>query len=74
MSLFETASKNKLRFSSIKGNLTTEDLWDLPLTSKSGRICLDNIAKQLYKELKDSTEESFVLPKTIINKDKNGRK
>lgn len=34
--LFETASRKKLRFAISKGEISVEQLWDLPLTSKSG--------------------------------------
>lgn len=57
--LFVTASRSKLRFSSQRGDLTTEQLWDLPLTSKSG-FDLDSVAKAVNAELKTSVEESFV--------------
>lgn len=56
---FELASRKKLRFETEKGLLSTEDLWDLPLTGRT--VCLDNIAKALFKELKESADEvSFV--------------
>ena len=64
--LFEKASELKLRFITSKGCLTTEDLWDLPLTSKHGPS-LDGIAKSLRKDIKESTEESFVKKKTDID-------
>lgn len=52
--LFEKASKSKFRFNTLKGVLTTEDLWDLSLES------LDKIAKDLYKKVKESEEVSFI--------------
>lgn len=58
MEIFERASRAKLRFPTTKGSLSTEDLWDLNLTS------LDTIAKQANRRLKDEEEESFVTPKT----------
>ena len=60
MSIFEQASRQKLRFASIKGLLTTEDLWDLPLTSKTG-FDLDTLAKQTNASIKAAAEESFVV-------------
>ena len=49
VNIFEQASRNKLRFdTNIKGVISTEDLWDLPLTSDTGRVNLDDIAKALY--------------------------
>lgn len=59
--LFEVASREKYRFPSVKGDLTTEQLWDLPLTSRSGsEFDLDTVAKTVNAELKSVTEESFV--------------
>lgn len=57
--IFEYASRNKLRFSSIRGELTLEHLWDAPLRSNDG-FNLDQIARTANKALKDATEESFV--------------
>lgn len=60
--MFEQASRNKLRFDTKVGLLTVEDLWNLPLTSKT-KACLDDIAIALNNELK-STGESFVSTST----------
>lgn len=59
--MFEKAARIKLRFESNKGLLTAEDLFDLPLTSQSGRANLDDIAKALHKKLKSGDDVSFVL-------------
>lgn len=59
--IFEQASRAKLRFVTGVGSVSVEDLWDLPLTSKTGKANLDDIAKGLYKVLKNSDDEvSFV--------------
>lgn len=58
MSIFEKAAKQKLRFTSNKGLLSVEDLFDLSLTS------LDNIAKTVNRKLKDEAEESFIQKKS----------
>lgn len=63
MSTFLKASKKKLRFATSKGELSTEQLWDLSLTS------LDTIAKAVNKRIKDSEEESFIGKKTSGNAD-----
>jgi hypothetical protein len=61
--MFLNASRKKLRFDSSKGALSAEDLWDLPLTGKGAN--LDEIAVNLYKQLKNDTSElSFVKPAT----------
>lgn len=57
--MFENASRKKYRFESAKGELTVENLWDLPLQSRSG-FDLDTIARGLNAELKETAEESFV--------------
>lgn len=57
--MFEYAARNKLRFTSIKGELTTEQLWDVPLRSQSG-FDLDAIAKGAKRAFTTATEESFV--------------
>jgi dTDP-4-dehydrorhamnose reductase len=59
MNIFEQASRQQLRFPSDRGVLTVEQLWTLPLQSKSG-FDLDTIAKAVNKTLKDNAEESFV--------------
>ena len=59
--IFEKASKQQLRFQSTKGNLSTEELWDLSLQS------LDSLAKGVNKLLKEANEESFISTKTKSN-------
>lgn len=61
--MFEQASRQKLRFQSSIGQLSVEDLWDLPLTSKS-KVSLDGLAVQINRQLKDEQQESFVTPVT----------
>jgi hypothetical protein len=63
--MFERATREKFRFNSPQGELSTEDLWDLPLTSdRPNRANLNDIAKELNKALKaKNDEESFVEPK-----------
>lgn len=57
--LFEVATRKKFRFPSVKGDLSVEQLWDLTLSSKNG-LDLDAVAKEVNRELKSVTEESFV--------------
>ena len=56
--MFEEASRKKLRFATNKGLISTEDLWDIPLTH------VDILARSHSKELKDAAEESFIKPRT----------
>lgn len=61
--LFEKASRCVLRFSTAKGLLAVEDLWLLPLTSKTGNVNLDDIARELHREVRETDGEvSFVTP------------
>lgn len=57
--MFEYATRNKIRFASTRGELSVEQVWDVPLRSKDG-FDLDAIAKMASKSLKALTEESFV--------------
>ena len=57
--LFLQATREKFRFASPKGDLSAEQLWDLPLTSRTG-FDLDTVAKAVNANLKSSNEESFV--------------
>jgi hypothetical protein len=52
--IFEKATRMKLRFTTTKGKLITEDLWDLNLKQ------LNTLAKSLNKELKESKESDFL--------------
>lgn len=58
--IFEYATRNKLRFPSCKGELTVEQLWDVPLRSHSDDFNLNSVAKSVSKSLKLATEENFV--------------
>lgn len=59
MEKFEHGSRLKVRFSTPIGLLSQEDLWDLPLESKT-KVNLDGIAINLNREIRDTKEESFV--------------
>ena len=63
MTIFEKATREKFRYPSVKGLLTTEQLWELPLTAKSG-FSLDDVAKAVNAELKAIDTESFVATET----------
>jgi len=57
--LFEFATRNKLRFASTRGELSVEQLWDVPLRSKDD-FNLNTIAKAANKAWKEISEENFV--------------
>ena len=60
--MFEKATRLKLRFETKKGQLSTEDLWDLPLSSTTGAVNLDDIARALHLKVSTQTDVSFVNP------------
>ena len=64
--MFEKASRLKLRFPSPKGALTVEDLWDLPLTSSTGKANLDDLARTLHQQLESQKVGSFVTKATPL--------
>lgn len=63
MNAFEFASKNKLRFNTERGALTSEDLWDLPLVSAKGPS-LDKVATETNEALLALGKKSFVKSKS----------
>lgn len=68
--MFEKASRLKLRFDTSRGQISVEDLWDLPLTSGTSKPNLDDIAKGVHRELRNSAEtESFVTPASSTGND-----
>lgn len=68
MNIFEQASRKSLTFQTVRGVISTNELWTIPLQSKSG-FDLDNIAKSVARELKAMDEESFVETNTNLAKD-----
>jgi len=61
MSIFEKASRQKLRIQTDRGLLTVEDLWDLPLT---GRLSLDSLAKTFHRRVREIEDETSFVPDT----------
>lgn len=59
LNIFELASRQKLRFETNRGPITTEQLWDLPLTSKNG-FDLDSVGQTIIIELESTTTRSLV--------------
>lgn len=65
MNIFERAARSKLRFESLAGYITTEDLWDLPLVAtkranRNERVDLDTIARATSSALRGMDQDSFV--------------
>lgn len=71
VNIFEQASRLKLRFqTNTNGSLSVDDLWDLPLTSRSSRVNLDDIARGLNRLIKQEGDDvSFVEPASNKQKD-----
>jgi len=67
MNIFEQATRAKLRFSTPAGMLSVEDLWDLPLTSTTKRANLDDVAKMLDNQIKNTASVSFVNDVSEVN-------
>jgi hypothetical protein len=57
--MYKKALKLNLRFESPKGNLTIEDLWDLPLTSTKS-ASLNGVAQAISRQIKADDVENFV--------------
>ena len=57
--MFEYATRNKLRFATTRGEVSVEQLWDIPLRSRDD-FNLNAVAKAANKAVKDVSEESFV--------------
>lgn len=56
--MFSKATRAKLRFTTDRGQLSVEDVWDLSLTA------LNALAKSLRKRLKEGEEEDFLNTKS----------
>ncbi len=59
VNIFENATRQKLRFASVRGTLSVEQLWEVPLRSGDG-FDLNAIAKTTNKALQEVSEENFV--------------
>lgn len=52
--LFLAASRAKLRFATVQGSLSVEDLWDLPLTTSRGnKASIESIGAELLQRQAD---------------------
>ena len=60
--MFEKAARLKLRFATPVGDLSAEDLWDLPLTSRANKANLDDLARALHQQIEQAPTVSFVKP------------
>lgn len=58
--MFEKASRLKLRFKTPVGELSVEDLWELPLVNRAGKANLDDLARDLHQQIEQAPTMSFV--------------
>ncbi|AYP28346.1 hypothetical protein HWB92_gp088 [Serratia phage vB_SmaA_3M] len=63
--IFEVASRKKLRFGTVKGPISTEDLWDLKL--ETGVVNLNQVAQIIHREQQAAGEVNFVSTKPTAN-------
>lgn len=59
INIFEYAARNKIRFASPRGELTVEQLWEVPLRSTDD-FNLNIVAKAANETVKQANEENFV--------------
>lgn len=59
INIFEQASRKALRFNSLRGLLTAEQLWDLKLSSKDS-FDLDSVGQIILTDLESTTTKSLV--------------
>lgn len=57
--MFEKALRKKYRYPSNKGDISSEQLWDLPLQSKTS-FDLDTVARTINRQLREIEDDSFV--------------
>ena len=67
MNIFEKASRENLTFSTSRGLFTVSDLWQLPLTSSTGKVNLNDLAVGVFKTLDSTPTVSFVEDAPIVD-------
>lgn len=61
VNIFEQATRLKLVFTSVVGNLKVEDLWDLPLNSeRPAKASLNTVAQAIDNAIGQSVSKNFV--------------
>jgi len=61
MNIYKEAAKKKIRFTTKKGLLTVEDLFDLPMTTTvATRVSLNDIGVEIAKALKNYEVLDFI--------------
>ena len=67
--IFEKASRAKLRFPTPRGNLSVEQLWDLPLDK--GDVNLYNIAQELLANVADKPTKQLAFFSKAVSVDES---
>ena len=68
MKLFAKALKMGLTFSTERGNLSIQQVWQLPLTGNGG-FSLKTVSRELLKEVKATQEEDLVTETNSVDAD-----
>lgn len=66
--IFEQITRKGLTFSTVKGNISVQELWQLPLKGRNG-FDLDTISRDLLSKVKASSEESLVETANNVDSD-----
>lgn len=66
--IFEKITRKGLTFSTVKGNISVQELWQLPLKGRNG-FDLDTISRDLLSKVKSSSEESLVETVNSVDSD-----
>lgn len=67
--IYKQAAIRNLTFLTNKGPLTVSDLFQLPLTSSTGKVNLNDLARSAYQEVNQNQEPDFVGTGKTVNSD-----
>jgi hypothetical protein len=67
--IYKQAAIRNLAFLTNKGPLTVSDLFQLPLTSSTGKVNLNDLARSAYQEANQNQEPDFVGTERVANSD-----
>lgn len=59
MELFAKVTQKGLTFKTVKGTVSVQDLWQMPLTSKNG-FDLDTVSREVLRKVRETQEDSLV--------------
>lgn len=68
MELFAKATQKGLTFKTVKGLVSVQELWKMPLTS-SNEFNLDVVSRDVLKQVRSSQEDSLVTQNTVSTDD-----